>query len=56
MEKICDHRGKDLVPVKLDTHTWVLLPKEMATKQGIEDYKKRAARARELALRHYYGG
>ena len=53
--KLCKHNGKTLVPVRLDLHTWVLLPKKQATKKGIAAYKQRMEESRELALRHYYG-
>lgn len=49
------HNGKELVPVRIDLHTCVLLPKEKATPQGIAEYKKNMERSRELALRHFYG-
>lgn len=49
------HNGKDLVPVRIDLHTWVLLPKAKATPEGIAEYKKNMERSRELALRHFYG-
>lgn len=49
------HNGKDLVPVKLDMHTWVLLPRKKATKKGVKEYKQCMEESRELALRHYYG-
>ena len=48
------HNGKELVPVRIDLHTCVLLPKEKATPQGIAEYKKNMERSRELALRHFY--
>ena len=54
-DKLCKHKGKTLVPVRIDMHTWVLLPKKKATKKGIEEYKQHMAESRELAMRHYYG-
>lgn len=53
--KFLRHNGKDLVPVRIDLHTWVLLPEEKATPRGIEEYKKAMRESRELALRHFYG-
>lgn len=50
-EKLCEHNGKMLVPVKIDLHTWLLLPKEKATPEAVARFKEAQRQGRELALR-----
>lgn len=52
---ILDHKGKKLVPVQMDSHTWVLLPPEKATKKTALELKKKIIHSRELAIRNGCG-
>lgn len=52
-DNILNHNGKKLVPVQIDSHTWVLLPPDKATQKHIKAYKESVQRSRELAVRRY---
>jgi hypothetical protein len=45
-----DHRGREVVPVRIDRNTVVLAPKEKATPDYVEKFKKACEWSQKMAM------
>lgn len=45
-----DHRGREVVPVRIDRNTVVLVPKDKVTPDYAEWFKKKCERSQRLAM------
>lgn len=48
------HNGRELHPLRIDPNTWVLVPKERATKEYAVKYREKMAESRKLAIHDGY--
>ena len=44
-----DHRGREVVPVRIDRNTVALVPKDKATSDYAERFKKKCERSQRMA-------
>lgn len=45
-----DHRGREVVPVRIDSHTVVLAPKDKVTPDYAEKFHKACERSQKMAM------
>ena len=45
-----DHRGREVVPVRIDSHTVVLALKDKVTPDYAERFKKKCERSQKMAM------
>lgn len=45
-----DHRGREVVPVRIDSHTVVLAPKDKVTPDYAEKFRKACERSQKMAM------
>lgn len=45
-----DNRGREVVPVRIDSHTVVMVPKDKVTPDYAERFKKKCERSHKMAM------
>ena len=45
-----DHRGREVVPVRIDRNTVALVPKDKATSDYAERFKRKCERSQKMAM------
>lgn len=50
MKYSTDHRGREVVPVRIDSHTVVMVPKDKVTPDYAEKFRKACERSQKMAM------